>query len=42
MEKKALKRDIAWSKANLLKDTENHRLNSDKGRNMVRKSYEDR
>ena len=31
MEKKASKKDIAWSKANLLKDTENHRLNSDKG-----------
>ena len=31
MEKKASKKDIAWSKVNLLKDTENHRLNSDKG-----------
>lgn len=31
MERKASKRDIAWSKADLLKDTENHRLNSDEG-----------
>ena len=28
MEKKASKRDVAWSKANLLHDAENHRLNS--------------
>ena len=28
MERKASKRDVAWSKANLLKDTEKHRLNS--------------
>lgn len=28
MERKASKKDIAWSKANLLKDAENHRLNS--------------
>lgn len=31
MERKASKRDIAWSKSNLLKDAENHRLNSDEG-----------
>lgn len=31
MERKASKRDAAWSKANLLKDAENHRLNSDDG-----------
>lgn len=31
MEKKASKRDIAWSKSNLLKDTENHKLNSAEG-----------
>lgn len=29
MERKASKRDVAWSKSNLLKDTEKHRLNSD-------------
>lgn len=28
MERKASKRDIAWSKSNLLKDAEKHRLNS--------------
>jgi len=28
MERKASKRDVVWSRANLLKDTENHRLNS--------------
>lgn len=28
MERKASKRDVAWSKSNLLKDTEKHRLNS--------------
>lgn len=28
LERKASKRDIAWSKANLLKDAEKHRLNS--------------
>lgn len=28
MERKASKRDIIWSKSNLLKDAENHRLNS--------------
>ena len=28
MERKASKQDIAWSKANLLKDAKNHRLNS--------------
>ncbi len=31
MERKASKRDVAWSKANLLKDAENHRLNSEDG-----------
>ena len=31
MEKKASKRDVAWSKANLLHDAENHRLNSNEG-----------
>ena len=31
MERKASKRDVAWSKANLLKDMENHRLNSEDG-----------
>ena len=31
MERKASKRDVAWSKANLLHDAENHRLNSDEG-----------
>lgn len=29
MERKASKRDVVWSKSNLLKDAENHRLNSD-------------
>lgn len=29
MERKASKRDIEWSKANLLRDAEKHRLNSD-------------
>ena len=29
MERKASKRDIEWSKANLLKDTEKHKLNTD-------------
>lgn len=28
MERKASKRDVEWSKANLLKDAENHRLNT--------------
>lgn len=28
MERKASKRDIAWSKSNLLRDIERHRLNS--------------
>ena len=28
MERKASKRNIEWSKSNLLKDTKNHRLNS--------------
>ena len=28
MERKASKKDVAWSKANLLRDAENHRLNS--------------
>lgn len=31
MERKASKRDVTWSKANLLKDAENHRLNSEDG-----------
>ena len=31
MERKASKRDVAWSRANLLKDAKNHRLNSDEG-----------
>ena len=31
MERKASKRDVAWSKANLLKDAEKHRLNSAEG-----------
>ena len=31
MERKASKRDVEWSKNNLLKDTNNHRLNSDDG-----------
>ena len=29
MERKASKKDVAWSRANLLKDAKNHRLNSD-------------
>ena len=31
LERKASKRDTAWSRENLLKDTEKHRLNSDEG-----------
>ena len=31
MERKPSKRDVTWSKANLLKDTTNHRLNSAEG-----------
>lgn len=31
MERKASKKDVAWSRANLLKDAKNHKLNSDKG-----------
>ncbi len=31
MERKASKLDVAWSRANLLSDAENHRLNSDEG-----------
>lgn len=31
MERKASKRDVVWSKANLLKDVSNHRLNSEDG-----------
>lgn len=31
MERKASKRDIVWSKSNLLKDVANHRLNSEDG-----------
>ena len=29
MERKASKKDVAWSRDNLLKDAKNHRLNSD-------------
>ncbi len=31
MERKASKRDVVWSKSNLLKDAANHRLNSEDG-----------
>ncbi len=31
MERKASKRDVAWSKSNLLRDAERHRLNSEDG-----------
>lgn len=31
MERKVSKRDVVWSKANLLRDTEKHKLNSDDG-----------
>ena len=31
LERKASKKDLEWSRDNLLKDTENHRLNSDEG-----------
>jgi hypothetical protein len=31
MERKASKKDLEWSRANLLRDTERHRLNSDEG-----------
>jgi len=31
MEKKVSKRDLVWSRANLLEDVSNHRLNSDEG-----------
>ena len=31
MEMKASKRNVAWSKSNLLRDAENHRLNSNEG-----------
>ncbi|MCR5032726.1 MAG: AAA family ATPase [Lachnospiraceae bacterium] len=31
MERKASKKDVVWSRANLLKDTEKHRLNSAEG-----------
>ena len=31
MERKASKRDVEWSRANLLKDAREHRLNSDEG-----------
>ena len=31
MERKVSKRDVVWSKANLLKDASNHRLNSEDG-----------
>lgn len=31
LERKASKKDLEWSRDNLIKDTENHRLNSDEG-----------
>lgn len=31
MERKASKRDVAWSRANLLHDAEKYRLNSEEG-----------
>jgi hypothetical protein len=31
MERKASKRDVVWSKSNLLRDAEKHRLNSEEG-----------
>lgn len=31
MERKASKRDVKWSRDNLLRDAERHRLNSDEG-----------
>ncbi len=31
LEKKASKKDVEWSRANLLKDAKNHKLNSDEG-----------
>ena len=31
LEKKASKKDVEWSRANLLKDVKNHKLNSDEG-----------
>lgn len=31
MERKASKKDVAWSKANLMQDAENHNLNTDEG-----------
>ena len=31
MERKASKRDVEWSRSNLLSDTKNHRLNSEEG-----------
>ena len=31
MERKASKKDVEWSKANLLQDAENHKLNTDEG-----------
>lgn len=31
MERKASKKDVAWSKANLMQDAENHKLNTDEG-----------
>lgn len=31
MERKASKKDVAWSRANLLHDAENHKLNTDEG-----------
>lgn len=40
MEKKASKRDIAWSKSNLLKDAENHRLNSAEGEISYKREHD--
>ena len=31
MERKVSKRDVVWSRANLLEDVANHRLNSEEG-----------
>ena len=36
MERKASKRDVSWSRANLLEDAENHRLNSADGETWFR------
>ena len=37
MERKASKKDIAWSKANLLQDAEKHKLNTDEGETWFEK-----